>query len=225
MKQILAFILAGGLYSPLAFSLNYLPDRGLYHVPVKSYQEINFGDVHRQKYDFSCGSAALASLLTYHYQTPSEENSIFEEMYRAGNKEIIQEKGFSLLDMKAYLSGLGFNADGFQIDLNTIKKVGVPGITLVNFDGYMHFVVIKGMNDSSIILGDPSRGTMMMSFDEFQQYYQGIVLLIRNHANIGKQTFITDNKYAVYQKAPLSQGVSRESLGVISITLPQAGDY
>ncbi|WP_117236172.1 C39 family peptidase [Vibrio maerlii] len=225
MKQITALLIIGGLFSPLCSALNYLPERGLYKVPVKSFQEMKFGDVHRQQYDFSCGSAALATLLTYHYDTPSYEGDIFAAMFEKGNKEIIKQKGFSLLDMKAYLADLGFNSDGFKVNIDTIRKVGVPGITLVNFDGYMHFVVIKGMNSSSIILGDPSRGTMMMSFEEFEQYYQGIVLLIRNHANIGKQTFITDDKYAIHQKAPVERGVSRESLGVISITLPQAGDY
>lgn len=210
--------------SASANSLEFLPHRGHFSVPVKSYKEIVFGDVFRQQYDFSCGSAALASLLTYHYGTPSTEQDIFKIMYDKGDKEQIKEKGFSLLDMKLYLDSIGLNSDGFQIGLEKIRKVGVPGITLVNFDGYMHFVVIRGMNADSVILGDPSRGTMIMKYEEFEKYYQGIVLLIRNEAEMGRSGFITDDKFAIYHASPVESGVPRDSLGVFSITLPVAGE-
>ncbi|WP_245228429.1 C39 family peptidase, partial [Vibrio mytili] len=210
--------------STSAYSLEFLSHRGHYSVPVKSYKEIVFGDVYRQQYDFSCGSAALASLLTYHYSTQSSEQDIFKVMYQQGDKKKIKEKGFSLLDMKLYLASIGFNSDGFQIGLEKIREVGVPGITLVNFDGYMHFVVIRGINSHSIILGDPSRGTMVMPLDTFKTYYQGIVLLIRNEAKAGRSSFITDDKFAIYYRSPLESGVPRDSLGVFSITLPVSGE-
>ncbi len=207
-----------------ANAIELLPHRGHYSVPVKSYEEIVFGDVFRQQYDFSCGSAALASLLTYHYKTPATEQDIFKSMYAKGDKAKIKEKGFSLLDMKMHLASIGLNSDGFQINLQKIRKLGVPGITLVNFDGYMHFVVIRGMNEHSVILGDPSRGTMIMKYEMFQKYYQGIVLLIRNEAETGRSGFITDNKFALYNRSPVETGVTRDSLGVFSITLPVAGE-
>lgn len=194
-------------------------------MPVKSYKEIVFGDVFRQIYDFSCGSAALASLLTFHYDSPVTEEDIFKSMYEYGDKEKIKQQGFSLLDMKSYLEKKGFRADGFQIDLEKIQSVGVPGITLVNFDGYMHFVVIKGINQHSVILGDPSRGTLVMSHERFNQFYQGVVLLIKNEADAGRSGFINDDQFAVYTASPLSSGVSRDSLGFFSITLPAAGEY
>jgi hypothetical protein len=40
------------------------------NVLVKSMKERKFEQVVRQQYDFSCGSAALATLLTYHYENP-----------------------------------------------------------------------------------------------------------------------------------------------------------
>lgn len=80
--------------SASANSLEFLPHRGHFSVPVKSYKEIVFGDVFRQQYDFSCGSAALASLLTYHYQTPSSEQDIFKSMYDKGDKRRSKRKAF-----------------------------------------------------------------------------------------------------------------------------------
>ncbi|MDW2194568.1 cysteine peptidase family C39 domain-containing protein, partial [Vibrio sp. 1641] len=76
----------------------------------------------------------------------------------------------------------------------------------------------------SVILGDPSRGTMIMKLDEFEKYYQGIVLLVRNEAEMGRSSFITNDNFTVYQRSPLKTGVSRDSLGVFSITLPVSGE-
>lgn len=194
-------------------------------MPVKSVKEMQFGDVLRQQYDFSCGSAALASLLTYHYEQPSTEQTIFQNMFERGDKTLIEEQGFSLLDMKNYLTSIGLRSDGFNMDLETIRKIGVPGITLLNFDGYMHFVVIKGINSDSVIIGDPSRGTMKMSHAEFNHYYQNVVLLVRNQANIGRTHFITDDSFSQYVNSPLEAGVRRESLGLFSTSLPEAGEY
>ncbi|WP_254657687.1 C39 family peptidase, partial [Vibrio breoganii] len=122
--------------SASTFAIEFLPHRANYSVPVKSYKELVFGDVYRQQYDFSCGSAALASLLQFHYQKPAQEQEIFDAMYEQGDKDIISEQGFSLLDMKSYLKSVGLKADGFHISLEKLRKIGVPGITLVNFDGY-----------------------------------------------------------------------------------------
>ncbi|CAM4259709.1 C39 family peptidase [Vibrio agarivorans] len=212
------------MFSTSAWALEFLSHRAHYSVPIKSYKEMVFGDVFRQIYDFSCGSAALATMLTYHYDKPTSEEEAFNAMYQAGDKQIIKEKGFSLLDMKSYLHHQGLNADGFQIELTKLKSVGVPAITLVNFDGYMHFVVIKGINDHSVILGDPSRGTLVMPIEQFQPYYQGIVLLIKNQAQVGKQNFVSDNHFSIYTASPLKSGINRDSLGIFTLTLPSYGE-
>lgn len=211
--------------SASTFAIEFLPHRANYSVPVKSYKELVFGDVYRQQYDFSCGSAALASLLQFHYEKPAQEQEIFDAMYEQGDKDIISKQGFSLLDMKSYLKSVGLKADGFHISLEKLRKIGVPGITLVNFDGYMHFVVIRGISENNVVLGDPSRGTMVMPIDEFTHYYRGLTLLVRNEAKIGRAGFINDDNFSIYNASPLETGVSRDSLGVFSITLPSAGDY
>ncbi|GAD88562.1 MULTISPECIES: C39 family peptidase [Vibrio] len=213
------------IYSASTFAIDFLPHRANYSVPVKSYKETLFGDVYLQQYDFSCGSAALASLLHFHYQRPIKEQQIFKVMYDKGNKEVINKKGFSLLDMKFYLQSIGLKSDGFKLSLNKIRDIGVPGITLVNFEGYMHFVVIKGITKDKVILGDPSRGTLIMSIEEFQPYYSGLILLVRSEANIGRESFIQNDNFSIYQSSPLDTGISRDSLGIFSITLPVSGDY
>ncbi|MGF1684519.1 C39 family peptidase [Photobacterium minamisatsumaniensis] len=224
MKK-LSIMLISLLTSLNVSALDYFPSRGGYNVEVKSYQEQMFGDVYRQQYDFSCGSAAVASLLQFHYKMEAKEETIFEYMFKNGDKEKIEQQGFSMLDMKNYLVSLGLDANGYNIPLDKFKKLRIPAITIVNFDGYMHFVVIKGMNSSNIILGDPSRGTMIMPIKDFENYYKGAVLLVKSKAKLGRESFITADNYNVYAPSPVSESVARDSLATFSITLPGANDY
>jgi predicted double-glycine peptidase len=70
---------------------------GTYSVPVTSMKELRFRGTTRQQYDFSCGSAALATLLTSHYGFPVSEEDVFKEMYARGDKDKIRREGFSPL--------------------------------------------------------------------------------------------------------------------------------
>ncbi|MGR5065076.1 C39 family peptidase [Photobacterium sp. DNB22_13_2] len=213
------------LASSSIHALDYFPSRGGFNVEVKSYQEKLFGDVFRQQYDFSCGSAAVASLLTYHYDIQSQENIIFEFMFEHGDQEKIEQQGFSMLDMKKYLDSVGLDSNGYNIPLDKFHELQIPAITIVNFDGYMHFVVIKGINQENVILGDPSRGTLLIPIDDFKRVYKGSVLLVKNRIEQGRGSFITADNYNIYNTSPTSEAITRDSLSTFSITLPGSNDY
>src|SRR5580658_2885474 len=72
----------------------------VYTAPVTTLKELRFRRVVKQAYDFSCGSAALATLLTYHYNYPVLEDSVLKAMFAEGDKEKIRKEGFSMLDLK-----------------------------------------------------------------------------------------------------------------------------
>ncbi|OZS41370.1 C39 family peptidase [Photobacterium sanguinicancri] len=120
---------------------------------------------------------------------------------------------------------MGLEANGYKLPLEKIKKLGIPAITIINFDGYMHFVVIKGINTKQVILGDPSRGTVVMDIAEFEEYYKGLVLLVKSHIDVARNGFIKKENYSVYAASPTAEAVSRDSLATFSITLPGANDY
>src|SRR3546814_9634417 len=71
---------------------------GFFSIPVMSLKEKRWTNVVRQQYDFSCGSAAVATLLTYHYEMPTDEARAFEEMFVRGDQAKIQAEGFSMLE-------------------------------------------------------------------------------------------------------------------------------
>jgi len=126
---------------------------GFFNAPIVSLKEARFQTVYRQQLDFSCGSAALASLLTFHYERPTTEQQALLAMWEAGDQAKIQRLGFSLLDMKKFLETLGLRSDGFEVPLDNLRKAGIPAIALINTNGYKHFVVIKGVTDDEVLVG------------------------------------------------------------------------
>ena len=118
---------------------------GTYRMRVTSLKEARFATTLRQQYDFSCGSAALATLLTFHYGKPTSEQTIFSQMFQTGDRAKISKQGFSLLDMKRYLSAHGYSADGFEQPVERLAQERLPAIVLLSERGYRHFVVVKGL--------------------------------------------------------------------------------
>src|SRR5947207_7572143 len=87
---------------------------------IESFQEKKYKATLAQQYDFSCGSAALATLLTYNYNIHVSEQDVFKDMFDNGDKQVIAESGFSLLDIKNYLTRRGLESNGYRAPLATL---------------------------------------------------------------------------------------------------------
>ncbi|MFC5740853.1 C39 family peptidase [Dyella tabacisoli] len=191
-----------------------------YRLHVTSLKEARFKNTIRQKYDFSCGSAAVATLLTYQYGYPVNEQLAFEQMYSHGDRKKINAEGFSLLDIKMYLQAIGFEADGFQVPLEKLQQEHLPAIVLIDEKGYHHFVVVKGIQDDRVLLGDPARGTRSVPRERFNAVWKnGLVFVIHNHRE--QAVFNSPNDWRVMPTAPLSSVIDHR--GLDGITLPKRG--
>ena len=189
-------------------------------LPVTSLKEARFRTTVRQQYDFSCGSAALATLLSHHYEFPVTEQEIFRDMFVGGDQPRIRREGFSLLDMKRYLAMRGFTADGFEQPLDKLAQAGLPAIVLVADNGYRHFVVIKGVQGSRVLLGDPAGGTRALSRQGFEAIWQNRLLFVIP-GRPGKPRFNETADWRVAPQAMLAEGIVRDSLR--DVTLPKLG--
>ncbi len=194
---------------------------GQFNVRVTSLKEARFRTVVRQMYDYSCGSAALATLLTYHYGREDSETAVFKAMYDAGDRERIERLGFSLADMKAYLASQGLRSDGYRVGLDAIERVGVPAITLINTNGYKHFVVIKGVRGDDVLVGDPAAGLRIYSRERFEQIWEGIVFIVRDEAATGRAHFNADQEWRIRPRAPFGTALAQTSLASFSAHIPQ----
>jgi len=170
-------------------------------VPLDSWQQRKFISVVRQKYDFSCGSAALATLLTYQYNEASTEAEVFQGMWRDGDRSQIRRVGFSLLDMKRYLATRGIVANGFRVGLDRILAAGIPGIALITIKRYRHFVVVKGISQDRLLLGDPSLGLRLMRRSDFVNSWNGVYFVL---TSVPKGYHVVFNAEAQWKSAGLA---------------------
>lgn len=193
---------------------------------VQSYKDRQFKSIIRQQYDFSCGSAALATLLHYHYDWPAEEKDILMSMYAKGDKEKIRKEGFSLLDMKQYLASIGFKANGFRADLNKLTSVGIPAIVLINNAGYLHFVVVKGVTKNRVLVGDPAIGLKVFERTAFEKMWNGILFVVLNDKEYAQQTFNRDQDWKTKEKGKLDAALSDQALASFTVHIsPTPGYY
>jgi len=169
---------------------------------VESFQEQKYRSTIAQEHDFSCGSAALASLLSYNYNMPVSETDVFNDMILNGNKKVISESGFSLLDIKNYLSRHGLESNGYRAPLTKLLQVRLPAIVLLDVRGYHHFVVLEGIENGRALLSDPANGMRSEPVGVFESEWSGIFFLILSNVAQGQRSFNSDQKWAAAPGPP-----------------------
>ena len=215
-KVLVAICASAGLLWSTAFAgaVTVPGIGGDFWLKVESFENRWFGSVIRQQYDFSCGSAAVASLLSFHYEDQVTEHDVFIEMLALADEKKVRQDGFSMLDMKLYLESRGYQADGFRMPLAGLReKVRLPTIVLLNIDGFRHFVLIKGISDDEVLVGDPARGLKVYSYAQFSEYWNGTAFVIRSHLKQGREGFLGDGHWPQVARAPTQNGLEGPSLG------------
>lgn len=142
--------------------------------PVKSLLEMRHENVVIQKWDLSCGAAALATLLRYQHGEPVTEKDIAvslmkREEYIRNPKLVRIREGFSLLDLKRNAEARGYQGNGYgKLQLKDLAAKA-PLIVPITTNGYNHFVIFRGMYGNHALLADPAWGNRTMSLQEFME--------------------------------------------------------
>lgn len=210
---------AGGVLIPGAL--------GTLEVRVDSLRTMRFREVVPQQYDYSCGSAALATLLSYHYARPTSETETFDGMFQVGDQALIREQGFSMLDMKQYLAREhGLASDGFRLGLDDLAQLGVPAIAMIETEGYRHFVVLKGLRANQVLVGDPALGVQRYSHREFETVWSNdILFIIRDELAQAQAGFNALSAWQAVTRAPVESGLTRQGLGDLLLHLPHSQQW
>jgi predicted double-glycine peptidase len=146
--------------------------------PVQSWKARKFNGVVRQQTDFSCGAAALATIFNYGFGKSTTETQVLVNMLKISDPAVVRERGFSLLDMKRFVSAVGMKGEGFEVGFDALRELKVPGIVLINSRGYKHFVVIRRAGEDFIQVADPALGNRVMTRAQFEREWNGIVFVV-----------------------------------------------
>lgn len=149
--------------------------------PMLSLKDIRNDGVVRQKWDISCGAAALSTLLTYQFKDNTPETDIVVWMlHRTDPARVRARHGFSLLDMKHFAEARGYTAEGYSdMSMDELANQKAAVIVPIRLKGFDHFVVVKGVIEGRIFLADPGFGNVSMKADRFQHLWKnGIVFIV-----------------------------------------------
>ena len=154
--------------------------------PSRSMKDLRDQDLIKQRFDFSCGAAALATLIRYGFGQDVTEAQILVGLFDLptdAEKAARERTGFSLLDLQRVARARGFNAEGFRLERTQLSMLAGPAIVFIEPRGYKHFAVIRGVRGDRVYLADPSRGNIRMPMYAFldswlQDDGKGIVFVV-----------------------------------------------
>lgn len=148
-------------------------------VVEKPVSHFKYQNLVRQRYDYSCGSAALTTVLNHYLGRQFGERQIMEGLLRFGETDkIVERRGFSLLDMKRLASALGHPSGGFRAEFKDLPELDHPAIAPIAYGGFKHFVVIKKYEDGHVFVADPALGNISFTAKKFKEVWDPNVLFI-----------------------------------------------
>ncbi|MBW2637094.1 MAG: C39 family peptidase [Deltaproteobacteria bacterium] len=152
---------------------------------VRPLTEFRDENIVKQEHDYSCGSAALATLMKYYLGEDLTETQVINGLFHYGDRNQIEKRrAFSLLDMKRFVSVLGYNVAGYTAEIDDLRSLGMPCIIPINVFQYKHFVVFKGIYQDHVFLADPYLGNTSYTLDMFEDiWYRNVVFMVTNAGN------------------------------------------
>jgi len=163
------------------YGYDFNPDRSekFFFEEVEPYSDIKFRNIVRQAYDYSCGSAALTTILQHYLGRNFQERQVMEGLLHYGeNERIVERRGFSMLDMKRLVTALGFPAGGFKAEMQDLIDLDHPAIVPIQYAGYKHFVVVKTVENDRVFIADPSKGNLTFTIERFKEAWDQNVLFV-----------------------------------------------
>src|SRR5699024_7523926 len=162
--------------------------------------------------------------LTYQYHDPVDEKAVFWAMWVNGDQAKIRRMGFSLLDIKRFLASRGYVANGYKVPLKKLKQTRVPAIALISDHGYNHYVVVNGIRNDRVLVGDPSRGARSIALDSFRKLMSSPILFVIT-SNREQAVFNGRSDWATRPLAPLGIAAMTQRLAETTVLAPTPGTF
>lgn len=188
MKYLISYgLLITTLFPMVSHSQITSRESNILSTPI-TWQAIQKKNVVKQNVDYSCGSASLATILTYFYNQPTTKSQVIKDL--ALNKQMA-----SFQDLANVSQKYGFIGRGIATNYDSLKKIKIPAIVYLNHNRTDHFSVLRAIDDTHVYLADPSWGNRTLTRKQFEKIwntrndaqYQGKVLLILPTDNKQKQ--------------------------------------
>jgi uncharacterized protein len=152
-----------------------------YEKYVCNWKQLKQMNIVMQKRDYSCGAAAMATVLQYFWSDNVTENQILAAIEKILTPEEMQDrikKGLAISDLRRAAVEMGYLSTVGTLTFTQLSESKVPLIVGISPDGYDHFVVYRGMDCDYVYLADPIRGNIRLTHHEFVHQWQKNAALV-----------------------------------------------
>lgn len=155
----------------------------------KNQRQLRVQGVVLQERDFSCGAAALSTVLQYQWGGTETETQILNAMLNMLTREEMLdrfENGLTLTDLRRLAAGFGYQTVIGRLPVEKLRESKIPLIVGITTRGYNHFIVFRGMDDHYVYTADPSLGKSRVPIDVFTKEWQrnAVLVVVKPGANL-----------------------------------------
>lgn len=182
--------------------------------------DILFKGVTRQSKDFSCGAAALSTLITgLVVNSKISEKNIIDEI--AKYSESGEARGYTLSDLMEASKRLGYYAEWHKVPVSELPKIKIPVMLLIGLNSkFPHFVILKGIADGQAFLADSIRGNVRTPYKKLteegitEKYQQWFVMAIEPSEQKPKSSnlYLADDRLSSHFTVEQSSAITLSTL-------------
>ena len=129
-------------------------------IPIQSWKTLRDARIVKQDLDYSCSAASLATLLNEFYGQSVTEEALLKAMDKGDLRA-------SFEDMQKALPQFGFKAQGFAASYEQLMRLKAPVVVYLKHRKDDHFSVLRGIDENTVWLADPSLGNRTYSKAQF----------------------------------------------------------
>lgn len=138
----------------------------------------------RQQAGFDCGSAALATLLSFYTDRAVEPDDLVRsQSFTTDEWQRVRREGFSLVQLADMAAALKVKPSVTRLPSRALLSVPLPVLVYLRLPTSPHFSVLTGIAGQRVTLADPTQGALMWTLNQFLRAWapdgQGLLLSVK----------------------------------------------
>ena len=138
----------------------------------------------RQQAGFDCGSAALATLLSFYTDRAVElDDLVRSQSFTTDEWQRVRREGFSLSQLADMAAALKVEPSVTRLPSRALLSVPLPVMVYLRLPTGPHFSVLTGVAGQHVTLADPTQGALMWTLNQFLRAWasdgQGLLLSVK----------------------------------------------